>query len=209
MRSFCAAVALTVVLGGTGTGVLFARNDSDEGSPAQVAALYQLQAAFHRASTVRDPVNGDSDYVIHQRIQAVLSLWTDNAWILFNVGSPRDGYYVGKGDPANPSTCPAPSDSFANRGTLCTFFNYVAAPFQSANRFVSLAPSYKTDIHVSGRDATMYFECHFFNVAPSPGTGSPLWAAAGHLSVNGTAAKVEKQWLFSSFSVQPTGVPLP
>jgi hypothetical protein len=32
---------------------------------------------------------------------------------------------------------------------------YVAAPFQPANRFVSLAPSYKTQIHASGNDATI------------------------------------------------------
>jgi hypothetical protein len=211
---FAATVALAVVLGGTGA--LFAQDgssasprDAGAGPGRQVAALYELQAAFHRASTVRDPVNGDADYVIQQRIQAVLSLWADNGWILFNVGSPRDGYYMGKGDPADPSTCPAPSDNSANRGTLCTFFKYVAAPFQAANKLVSLAPSYKTDIHASGSDASMYFECHFFNVAPNPATGGPLWAAAGHLAVDGRATRVGQQWLFSSFNVQPTGVPLP
>jgi hypothetical protein len=207
MRFFAASVALTVVLGGTG--VLLAQEDSDAGSPAQVARLYQLQAAFHRASTVRDPVSGDSDAVTQERVQAMLSLWTANGWILFNIGSPRDGYYMGNGDPANPSTCPAPSNDFANRGTLCTFFKYVAAPFQPGNNFVSLAPSYKTDIHASGSDATMYFECHFLNVALNPATGNPLWAAAGHLSVDGRATRLEKRWLFSSFNVQPTGVPLP
>ncbi len=34
---------------------------------------------------------------------------------------------------------------------------------------MSLAPSYKTEIHVYGRGATLYFECHFFNVAAAPG----------------------------------------
>lgn len=206
MRLFAAAVALTVALGGTG--VLSAQGGIGREGP-QVAALYELQAAFHRASTVRDPINGDSDDLIQQRIQAVLSLWTDNGWMLFNVGSPSDGYYIGKGDPADPSTCPVPSGNSANRGTLCTFFKYVAAPFQAANRLVSLAPSYKTEIGPSGSDATMSFECHFFNVAPDQMTGKPLWAAAGHLAVGATAARVQNQWLFSSFTVQPAGVPLP
>ena len=207
MRFCSAAVALTVALGGTGA--LLAQNDSDSGPPAQVAALYELQAAFHRASTVREPASGDSADVIQQRIQAMLSLWTDSGALFFNVGSPVDGYYIGNGDPANPSTCPTPSGSFANRGTLCTFFKYVAAPFQPANRFVSLSASYKIQINASGSDAMIYFECHFFNVAPSLATGQPLWTAAGHLAFNGTAAKPGNRWLFSSANVYPVGVPTP
>ncbi len=215
MRFFAAAVALTCVFGGTG--LLLAQDDSDANSPdrtmgskgAQVAALYELQAAFHRASTVRDPVNGDSDDAIRQRLQAMLSLWTDNGWILFNIGSARDGYYIGNGNPANPSTCPAPSGNFANRGTLCTFFKYVAAPFQAANKFISLAPSYKTEIHVYGSDATVYFQCHFFNVAADPTTGMPLWASTGHLSFDGGATKARDRWLFSRANVEVVGVPVP
>lgn len=215
MRFFAAGIAFATVL--AGSSVLLAQDDSDASAPdratggkgAQAAALYELQAAFHRASTVRDPVNGDSDDVITERIRAMLSLWTDRGWVLFNVGSPRDGYYIGNGDPTNPSTCPAPSDNFANRGTLCTLFKYVAAPFQSANKFVSFAPSYKTEIHVYGRSATVYFECHFFNVAADPATGEPLWAATGHLAFDGGAAKVGNHWLFSRANVHVVGIPVP
>ena len=207
MRFCTAAVALTVALGGPGA--LFAQNDSDAGPPARVAALYELQAAFHRASTVGDPANGDSADAIQQRIQAMLSFWTDTGGLFFNIGSPVDGYYMGNGDPANASTCPTPSNSFANRGTLCTFFKYVAAPFQPANRFVSFTASYKTQINASGSGAMIYFECHFFNVAPNPATGQPLWAATGHLAFIGVAAKHKNQWLFSSANVQPVGVPTP
>lgn len=215
MSFFAAAVALTLVFGGTG--ILLAQDDPDASSPdramrgngAQVAALYELQAAFHRASTVRDPVNGDSDDAIRQRIRALLSLWTENGWLFFNVGSPRDGYYIGNGDPGNPSTCPAPSSNFGNRGTLCSFFKYVAAPFQSANKFVSLAAAYKTEVHVYGSDATLYFECHFFNVAADPATGSPLWVSTGHLSVDGGATKARNRWLLSRANVQVAGVPVP
>jgi hypothetical protein len=215
LRPFAAALAVFALLGGAGS--LSAQDNAsasfrdvtaaDQG--ANVAALYRLQASFHRASTVRDPVNGDSDDVITERIRAMLSLWTDNGWLSFNIGSARDGYYIGNGDPADPSTCPAPSDNSANRGTLCTFFKYVAAPFQSVNKFVSLAPSYKTEIHVYGSNATVYFECHFFNVAPDPATGKPLWIATGHLSFDGGATKVGKHWLFSRANVQVVSVPVP
>jgi hypothetical protein len=207
MRFLTVAVGLTVAMGATG--VVRAQDNSDAGPPAQVAALYELQAAFHRASTVSDSVNGDSADVIQQRIQAMLSLWADTGVLLFNIGSPVDGFYIGNGDPANPSTCPTPSASFANRGTLCTFFKYVAAPFQPANKFVSLAASYKTAIQATGSDAVIYFQCHFFNVAPSAATGQPQWAATGHLAFIGTASKHGNQWLFSSANVQPVGVPAP
>ncbi len=202
-------VAIAAVLGASS--LLLAQDNSNAagGKGAQVAALYRLQASFHRASTVRDAVNGDSDDVITERIRAMLSLWTYNGWFLFNVGSPRDGYYIGNGDPTNPSTCPAPSDNYANRGTLCTFFKYVGAPFQSVNRFVSFAPSFKTEIHVYGSDATVYFECHFFNVATDAATGSPLWAATGHLAFDGGATKAGKGWLFSRANVHVVGVPVP
>ena len=48
------------------------------GTNTQLAELYQLQAAFHRAATVHDPVNGDSAATIDQRIRDMLSLWTDD-----------------------------------------------------------------------------------------------------------------------------------
>ena len=209
-RLCTALFAATAAL--AGTSFLFAQDNSNasaSGKGAQVAALYRLQAAFHRAATVRDPVNGDSDDVINERIRAMLSLWTDNGWTLINLGSPRDGYYIGNGDPSNPTTCPAPSDDYANRGTLCTFFKYVAGSFQPGNKFVSLAPSYKTEIHVYGTDATLYFECHYFNVATDPATGKPLWAAASHIVFDGAATKVGNRWLLSHSNGLAAGIPVP
>ena len=89
--------------------------------------MYQIQSAFHRFGSVADPVNGGA----------------------------RDGDYIGTGDPANPSTCPATAANAGNRGTLCTFFKYVAAAFQPANKLISLAPSYKTHFDVLGSKATI------------------------------------------------------
>jgi hypothetical protein len=180
-----------------------------EHANTQVAELYQLQAAFHRAATVHDPVNGDSATVIDQRIRDMVSLWTDDGVLMAGGPPATAGNYIGRGDPADPSTCPTPSGNKGNRGTLCTFFKYVAGSFQPANKFVSLAPSYKTTFGVNGNTASFYFECHYFNVAIDPGTGKPLWTAVAHLTLEGTARKVEGTWLFATGGGPPAGVPVP
>ncbi len=179
------------------------------GSNAQLAHLYQLQAAFHRAATVHDPVNGDSAAVIDQRIRDMLSLWTDDGSLNVQVGGALDGDYIGNGDPADPSTCPTPSGDPTNRGTLCTFFKYVAGAFQPANKFVSLAPSFLTDFAIHGNTATVYFQCHYFNVAINPATGKPFWTAVSHLVLDGSATKVNGNWLFSHANGPLAGVPIP
>jgi hypothetical protein len=156
-------------------------------------------------------VNGDSEEVIEQRLKQALSLWTDDPWFLLAAGTPFDGYYKGKGEPDDSSTCPAPSDNPTNRGTLCTFFKYVHPSFQPQNKFVSLAPSYKThfQLDVDRDSASVYFECHFFNVALDPATGKPLWTAVTHLAVEGFATKVDRKWLFSHATAPSVGVPIP
>jgi hypothetical protein len=175
------------------------------GANTQLATLYQLQAAFHRAATVHDPVNGDSATVIDQRIRDMLSLWTSDG----ELDNPS-GAYIGNGDPSDSATCPTPSGNPANQGTLCTFFKYVAGSFQAANKWVSLAPSYKTSFDVHGNDATVYFECLYFDVAIDSGTGKPLWKLKSHPAFDGSAKKVEGTWLFSrANNVPPPGIPVP
>ena len=179
------------------------------GGNTQLAQLYQLQAAFHRAGTVHDPVNGDSAAAIDQRIRDMLSLWTDDGSLTLEAGGAFDGTYAGNGDPSDPSTCPTPSGDPTNRGTLCTFFKYVAGSFKAANKFVSLTPSYKESFDVHGKTATVYFECHYFNVSIDPGTGQPLWKAASHAAIDGSARKVDGSWLFSHATAPVVGVPIP
>jgi len=176
---------------------------------AQLDELYELQAAFHRAGTVHDPVNGDSAEAIDQRIRDMMALWTSDGSALLDVGSPRDGTYTGVGDPEDATTCPPPSADPSNRGTLCTFFKYVSGSFQPANKFVSLAPSYLTKFTVHGKNATVFFECHFFNVAIDPDTQAPLWAPTAHLTFDGTARRVKGKWLFSHGHATVPDVPIP
>ncbi len=181
----------------------------DASANTQTARLHELHAAFHAAASVHDPLNGDSQAAIDERVRDMMSLWIDNGLWTFNVGSPYDGNYRGKGDPADSVTCPFPSADPANRGTMCSLVKYVLGPFQVANKVVTLAPSYKTRFVVHGQTAAMYFECHLFNVAIDPLTGNPLWTPAGHVAVNAVATKVDDQWRFSQFMATPAPVPIP
>ena len=176
---------------------------------AQTLELYQLQAAFHRAGSVHDNINGDSADVITQRLRDMLSLWTRDGITTLAVGGALDGNYIGRGDPDDPSTCPAPSSDPNNRGTICTFFKYVAASFQPANKLISLGPSYKTSFDIQGNTAVVYFECHYFNVAIDPNSGKPFWTGAAHITFNGLARKVHGQWKFAFNHAAVPPVPLP
>lgn len=73
-----------------------------------------------------------------QRVRQILSLWTKDAVLQLNTGSPFDGYYIGRGTQGDSSTCPMPSNNLANQGTLCPLYTYVAGSFQPANKFISL-----------------------------------------------------------------------
>jgi hypothetical protein len=170
---------------------------------AQIAELYQLQAAFHHVASVQH-ITGDDQATINQRIQDMLKLWTDNGVLLLDIpGNPHDGYYINKGNLF--SDCSPPSGDPSNQGTLCTFFKYVAGSFQPQNIFVSLAPSYETHFSVFGTMASVYFECHYFDVSGSP----PAWAAKSHVAFDGQARLVNGQWLFSFAHAPVPPVPIP
>ena len=97
LRSRSIYVALLVATFGWLGGVNPAAAQDDN---TQISELYKLQAAYHRAATVRDPVNGDSFATITARLREVLSLFTADAVLHLTIGSAQfDGYYVGNGDP--------------------------------------------------------------------------------------------------------------
>jgi hypothetical protein len=182
-------------------GVAAAQASSDN---TQTAELYKAQAAFHRYATVHDPVNGDSSDVITQRIREMLSLWTSNAVLYVDGFGAIDGYYIGNGDPDDPSSCPASSGAAGSyRGTLCTYFKFVAGSFQAPNKFIVLTPSYSTSFDISGDTATGYWECHYYDVSTTP------WTAKVKIRTNTSFQKVKGQWLFSSINATPAGIPIP
>ena len=187
-------------------------NDDDD-RQVQVAELeQQIHVTFHAAVSVHDPVNGDSAAVITQRIREVLSIWAEDAEL-----TTASGNFIGRGDPDDPESCPAPSgdtSATGRQGTLCTFFKYLSGGLQQKNYFVSLSPAYKTK-YVPVRDwdgqwkSSVYFECHYFNVAVNPATGQPFWTAVSHVNLNGEAKKIDGRWLLTRVSSSAVGVPVP
>jgi hypothetical protein len=171
---------------------------------AHITELYKMQAAFHRYATVHDPVLGDSPEVIAQRIRDMLSLWTSNAVLSVQGFNTFDGYYIGNGDPEDASSCPEVSGvTGAYRGTLCTYFKWIAGSFQAPNKFIVLTPSYLTSFDISGDTATGYWECHYYDVSTSP------WTAKVKIQTSSSFQRVKGHWLFSSINATPAGIPIP
>jgi hypothetical protein len=192
------------------------RNNDDK--LTQMAELErQIHVTFHAAVSVHDPINGDSAEVITQRIRQVLSIWAKDAELTVVSTAATAGNYIGNGDPDDPESCPLPSGDTSptgQQGTLCTFFKYVSGGLQAPNKFVSLSPAYKTK-YVPVRDydgqwkSSVYFECHYFNVALNPATGQPFWTAVSHVNLDGEARKIDGRWLLTKVSSSAVSVPVP
>ena len=155
-----------------------AQTRTDE-QPADIAALFQLYAAFNGAASC---AGLDRD----QHIQDMLALWAEDGALV--VGSTT---YQGRGV-WNGSSC-TPSGP-----TLCDFFANHAGSFVSGRAWVALSPSYKTAIDVLGDTATLFFECHYFDVSATP----PQWESDASYGVpgqplTGLARKVKGKWLLS------------
>jgi len=208
------AVGITGAIGAAHAG----GSGDDVDRLAQVAELeHQIHATFHAAVSVHDPVNGDSPEVITQRIRDVLSIWAEDGEITIINTSATAGNYIGKGDPDDPATCPEPSgdtSATGSQGTLCTLYKYVSGGLQQANKFVSLSPAYKTKFVPVKDDygqwtSSVYFECHYFNVALNPATGLPFWTAVSHVDLDGQAKKINGRWLLTHASSSAVPVPVP
>jgi hypothetical protein len=167
--------------------------EQDANAGVDMAALYQLQASFHRAATGHNPDGLDSDAVRAQRVGDMLSLWTDDGSLTLNAVSPAR-VFSGKGDPGSDS-CTAGSN------TLCDFFSNVSPSFEAEARAVSMTPAFKTQFAVDGDSASVYFECHYFDAAS--------WHDMSHLNLNGSAKKVDGHWLLAQADVTTAGVPYP
>jgi hypothetical protein len=160
----------------------------------RVALLYMLQASFHRISSVSNPVTGDSQATIDQRIQKMMALWASDGSVHLMVGNPAvDGNYVGNPGPSvNPedtTACP-PVGSGDPRGNLCTFYRYVAGSFKPQNKLISLSPAYATAFDIQGNTAKVYFQCHYFDVS-----SGDTWTPVLHIAFNGTATWQGGHWL--------------
>jgi hypothetical protein len=221
MRTFASYTRFAALLG---TGIIAVIGAAHAGGSfddverlAQMAELEHLHATFHSSASVHDPVNGDSAEVITARIREVLGIWANDGVLTIVNSTDTAGNYVGQGDPDDPATCPPPSgdtSATGQQGTLCTFYKYVGGSWQAANKFISLSPAYKTTF-VPVKDAdgqwtsSVYFECHYFNVAVNPATGSPFWTAVSHVALQGEAKKINGRWLLTHDSGISVPVPVP
>ena len=216
IRGIAAGVAFLAMLAAQAAAAPPSTSDTN----TQLAELYKLQAAFHRAATVHDPVNGDSAAVtdqgipvIDQRIKDMLSLWTADATLALIVGFDANGnpiynYYIGRGD--LDTNCPAPSTDPNNRGTICTFFKHVSGSFQPDHKWVELGPAYKTSFDIHGNTATVYFECWYFDASKyDPTSKLPILTLMSHPTAQGTATKVDGVWLLSFITGPPAELPAP
>lgn len=117
MKVVAHVVALTIAVGILSLTLVAA--DATPNS-TQLGKLYQLQAAWHRAASVHDAINGDSADVINERIRDMLSLWAEDGVLapisVLPDGSTKTDYYIGRGNLDD--NCPAPSAEPNNRGTI-------------------------------------------------------------------------------------------
>jgi ketosteroid isomerase-like protein len=106
-------------------------------------------------------------------ISLMMTLWADNA--TFTTGTVT---YTGK-------------DQIRN------FFATKAAPFKPANNWVSDTPAYKVRISVNGDTGTLYFECHYIDVATR--------AVKAVVGADMNVAKMNGHWVITN-SVSATPV---
>jgi hypothetical protein len=214
-----ASLLLSGVLAVTASGAS-AQSDNtgnDTKQLAEQALLHDLHATFHGAVSVQDPVNGDSPAVINQRIRWIQTIWAENGELTIVNSTATAGNYIGKGDPDDPESCPAPSgdtSATGKQGTLCTFYKYVSATFKTGAKLVSLSPSYLTKfvpvMDPNGQwRSSVYFQCHYFDVSLNATTGLPNWTAKSHVDLSGEARKIDGHWLLTYASSSAVPVPLP
>ena len=152
----------------------------DPEATRQVAELYLLQAAFHRATSGA----GASEAAKAEHLKDMLALWTEDGILVAGTTT-----YSGKGEPGTPSCVPGSM-------TLCDLFANHVGVFRLGNDWASLTPTYKTSFEVHGDVADVYFECHYFDVRTGVKEAD---GSIGLLGIPGSAQarKVHGQWLFS------------
>jgi ketosteroid isomerase-like protein len=164
-------LVICVVLGG---GMVLAACGSDQAASAtqvaaQMAAL-QKQADMYQIDQIEVTWHKAAST---KDVNLMMGLWADNA--TFQVSTTT---LVGK-------------DQIRN------FFVTKAAPFKPGNNWVSDTPAYKIRITVSGDTGTLYFECHYIDVA----TRKAVVVVGADVAV----ARIHGRWLItSSVSATPT-----
>jgi ketosteroid isomerase-like protein len=163
-------LAICVVAAGA---MVVAACGSDQASATRVAAhmaALQKQADMYAIDQIEVTWHKAAST---KNVDLMMGLWADNA--TFQVSTTT---LVGK-------------DQIRN------FFETKAAPFKPGNNWVSDTPAYKIRITVSGDTGTLYFECHYIDVA----TRKAVVVVGSQAAV----ARIHGRWLItSSVSATPT-----
>jgi ketosteroid isomerase-like protein len=77
------------------------------------------------------------------------------------------------------------------RAAILDWFKTHAGSFQPQNHWVSLAPSFRTEIKVSGETASLSFECDYVDV-----NATPKKVVTAELGLSGTVRRFEDTWFF-------------
>jgi hypothetical protein len=127
---------LAMVAGGLGLAACSSDPPSSTVTVAQLAAL-QKQADMYQIDQIEVTWHRAAST---KDLDLMMTLWAANA--TFQVGL----------------------DTYTGTGQLRSFWS-TAAPFQTKNHWVDETPAYKAVTTVSGNTGTIYFECHFVDVA--------------------------------------------
>jgi uncharacterized protein (TIGR02246 family) len=90
---------------------------------------------------------------------------------------------------ADDATATLGGQTYTGKDQIREFFTTQAAPFQAGNDWVSETPAYKIRITVDGDKGTLYFECHYVDVA----TGK----VAAVVSADQDVARINGRWLIT------------
>jgi uncharacterized protein (TIGR02246 family) len=90
---------------------------------------------------------------------------------------------------ANDATATLGGQTYTGKDQIREFFATQAAPFQPENDWVSETPAYKIRITVDGDKGTLYFECHYVDVA----TGK----VAAVVSADQDVSRINGRWLIT------------
>lgn len=151
------AAALLLALSAVGCGSAAPASPSAEvQTAADLFALHQIEANFHKAASLKD-------------VDLMVSLYADNATV--TIGG--DQTYTGK-------------DAIRN------FFATKAGPFQPKNNWISETPAYKIRATVNGDKGTLYFECHYVDVATR--------MVVSVVGADQNVARINGQWLITTLT---------
>jgi len=101
-----------------------------------------------------------------QNVDLMMSIWAPDA--TFNIGP----------------------ETLSGSTQIRNFFTKTAGPFQPGHHWVSDTPAYKVRITVNGDKGTLYFECHYVDVATSK--------LVSVVAADQTVQKIDGKWLITS-----------